>query len=216
MDYMASQPIRLLTLTGEHVILTLSGVALATLIGVPLGICISRVRLLATPVLALAGILYTVPSLALFAVLIPVFGLGIRLAVTALVLYALLAIIRNTASGIEAVSPDARDAAIGIGMSSWQRLRLVELPLALPAVVAGLRIATVMSIGVASVAAYIGGGGLGTLIFRGIATVNNDMIVAGALPIAGLALLADNGLLRVERLLHGGRRAKPPAGAAAV
>jgi osmoprotectant transport system permease protein len=211
MEYLASHPGRLVLLTGEHVQLTLAGVALATLVGVPLGIAISRVRILAPPVLALAGVLYTIPSLALFAVLIPILGLGFRLAITALVLYALLAIIRNTAVGLDTVSSEVREAALGMGMSSWQRLRLVELPLALPAVVAGIRIATVMSIGVASVAAYIGGGGLGTLIFRGIATVNNDMILAGALPIAALALVADSLLVRAEQRLRGTGRAEPMA-----
>jgi osmoprotectant transport system permease protein len=212
MEYILSHPARLLALTAEHVQLTLAGVGLAALIGVPLGVAISRIRFLATPVLALTGVLYTIPSLALFAVLIPVIGLGFRLAVTALVVYALLAIIRNTAVGLATVSPEVREAAIGMGMSSWQRLGLVDLPLALPAVLAGIRIATVMSIGVASVAAYVGGGGLGTLIFRGIATVNNDMIVAGAVPIAGLALIADSLFVRAERrLLRGAGRAQPTA-----
>jgi osmoprotectant transport system permease protein len=215
-DYILAHPARLLALTAEHVQLTVVGVAIAAVIGVPLGVVISRVRRLETPVLALAGILYTIPSLALFAVLIPVLGLGFRLAIAALVMYALLAIIRNTAVGLDTVSPEVREAAVGMGMSSWQRLRLVDLPLALPAVLAGIRIATVMSIGVASVAAYIGGGGLGTLIFRGIATVSNDMIIAGALPIAGLALLADSLLLRAERRLRrgAGRDEPAPAGGA--
>jgi osmoprotectant transport system permease protein len=214
-EYALGHPERLLALTGQHVQLTVVGVALATLIGVPLGIAISRARVLATPVLALAGVLYTIPSLALFAALIPVLGLGFRLAITALVVYALLAIIRNTAVGLDTIGPEIREAAIGMGMSSRQRLWLVELPLALPAVLAGVRIATVMSIGVASVAAYIGGGGLGTLIFRGIATVNTDMIVAGAVPIAALAVAADALLLRAERSLRRGDPERPAAAGAA-
>jgi osmoprotectant transport system permease protein len=171
-------------------------------VGVPLGILMTRRRRLARPVLAAAGLLQTIPSLALFGFLIPmpfIGGIGARTAIAALVVYALLPILRNTYTGIRSVDPAIIEAATGIGMTPRQRLRSVELPLALPVVLAGVRIATVVSIGLATIAAAIGAGGLGVLIYRGVAIVDHRLILAGAVPAALLALAADAGLGAVEK-----------------
>jgi osmoprotectant transport system permease protein len=149
-----------------------------------------------------AGVLQTIPSLALFGFLIPlpfVGGIGARTAIVALVLYALLPIVRNTYTGILQVDPAVSEAATGLGMTDGERLRLVELPLALPVVLAGVRIAAVVSVGTATIAAAVGAGGLGTYVFRGIATVDTRLILAGAVPAAILALAVDGLLARVER-----------------
>jgi len=159
-----------------------------------------------------AGVLYTVPSLALFAMLIPFTGLGARPAIVALILYSLLAIIRNTVAGIDAVDPRLLDAARGMGMTGRQRLMLVELPLGLPVILAGVRVATVSAIGIATVAAYVGAGGLGVLIFDGIRTIDGDRIVAGAIPISILALLSDWSLARLGGAAR--RDVAPSAGGA--
>jgi osmoprotectant transport system permease protein len=184
----------ILSLTGEHVLLVALSTAAATLVGVPLGIALTRRPRLARPVLGVAGVVQTIPSLALFGFLIPlplVGGIGARTAIVALVVYALLPILRNTHAGILSVEPAIVEAATGLGMTPRQRLAYVELPLALPIVLAGVRIATVVSIGLATIAAAIGAGGLGSLIYRGIATVDDRLILAGAVPAAALALAAD-------------------------
>ena len=189
-------------LTGQHVVLVLVSTALAVAIGLPLGIALTRRPKLAKPVLAAASVIQTVPSLALFGFLIPLpllGGIGARTAVTALVVYALLPILRNTYAGITSVDPATVEAATGLGMTRGERLRLVELPLALPVVLAGVRIAGVVSVGLAAIAAAIGAGGLGVLIYRGIATVDNRLILAGALPAALLALVVDGALGWLER-----------------
>ncbi len=189
-------------LTGQHVVLVLVSTALAVAIGLPLGIALTRRPKLAKPVLAAASVIQTVPSLALFGFLIPLpllGGIGARTAVTALVVYALLPILRNTYAGITSVDPATVEAATGLGMTRGERLRLVELPLALPVVLAGVRIAAVVSVGLAAIAAAIGAGGLGVLIYRGIATVDNRLILAGALPAALLALAVDGALGWLER-----------------
>jgi len=189
-------------LTGQHVVLVLVSTALAVAIGLPLGIALTRRPKLAKPVLAAASVIQTVPSLALFGFLIPLpllGGIGARTAVTALVVYALLPILRNTYAGITSVDPATVEAATGLGMTRGERLRLVELPLALPVVLAGVRIAAVVSVGLAAIAAAIGAGGLGVLIYRGIATVDNRLILAGALPAALLAVAVDGALGWLER-----------------
>ena len=189
-------------LTGEHVLLVLAATALAVGIGVPLGVALTRRSGLARAVLAAASIAQTVPSLALLGLLIPLpvlGGIGKSTAILALVVYALLPILRNTYAGIRSVDPAVLEAADGLGMRPGERLRAVELPLALPVIVAGVRVATVATIGLATVAAAIGAGGLGVLIYRGIATVDNRLILAGALPAALLAIVADGFLGWVER-----------------
>ncbi len=175
---------------------------LAAAIGIPLGIVLTRRPRLARPVLAIAGVVQTIPSLALFGFLLPlplIGGIGARTAIVALLVYAMLPILRNTYAGILSVDPSISEAATGLGMTPRQRLWWVELPLALPVVLAGVRIATVVSIGLATIAAAIGAGGLGVLIYRGIAIVDNRQILAGAVPAALLALAADGLLGLLER-----------------
>ena len=198
MNYLLSNPETVAGLAGQHLVLVLVAVALAVAIGIPLGFLAHRFRVLETPILTLTGLMYLIPSLALFAFLIPILGLGAPPAVVALVLYSLLVIVRNTVAGLRSVPPHNIDAAIGMGMSPLQRVWLVELPLGLPIIVGGVRIAIVMCVGIATIAAYIGAGGLGTLIFRGIATVDTDMIIAGAVTIAAIAIALDTALRWAE------------------
>lgn len=192
MQYLLDQPERVLGLTWDHIQLVGTAVIIAAIIGIPVGILISRVRFLQMPVLNLSGMLYTIPSLAFFAILIPYTGIGKNTAIIALVMYSLLAIIRNTTVGMDEVDRNIKDAADGMGMTPFQRLRMVELPLALPYILTGLRIATVAAIGIAVIAAVIGGGGLGRLVFDGIRSPNmRDRVVAGAIMSIALALVAD-------------------------
>jgi osmoprotectant transport system permease protein len=189
-------------LTAQHLALVLASTLSAVAIGVPLGIALTRRPRLARPVLGFAGVVQTIPSLALFGFLIPLpflGGIGARTAIVALGLYSLLPILRNTHAGIRSVDPAVAEAAAGLGMTDGERLRLVELPLAFPVVLAGVRIAVVVGIGLATIAAAIGAGGLGVLIYRGVATVDHRLILAGALPAALLALAFDFGLGRMER-----------------
>ncbi len=202
MWYLIDQPARVLELTLEHIRLVGVSVLVAVLIGVPLGILCTRVRWLESPVLNLSGVLYTVPSLAFFAMLIPYTGLGTSTATIALALYSLLAIIRNTVAGIDEVPRATVDAARGMGMTGRQRLFLVELPLALPVIFAGIRVATVAAIGIAVIAAVIGAGGLGRLIFDGLRRVDADQVLAGAIMATLLALAADWGLKRLGDALR--------------
>jgi osmoprotectant transport system permease protein len=193
-----------LQVTLEHVFLVAIAMGIATLIAIPLGIALTRRRALRVPVLGLANVMQTVPSLALFGFLIPVpfiGGIGRRTAIVALVLYALLPILRNTYAGIAGVDPAVIEAARGMGMTPRQLLWQVELPLSSGVILAGLRVATVITIGVATIAAAIGAGGLGTFIFRGVSMVNDQVILAGAVPAALLAILADVSLGWAERRL---------------
>jgi osmoprotectant transport system permease protein len=188
-------------LLGQHVGLVAISTAIASALGLPLGVLVARRPAWRRPVLGLANVFQTIPSLALFGLLIPVFGIGAWTAITALVVYALLPIVRNTYAGIAGVDPAVREAGRGMGMTDGELLRLVELPLAAGVILAGVRIATVVSVGIATIAAAIGAGGLGVYIFRGVATVDNTLILAGAIPAALLALLADALLGFVERRL---------------
>lgn len=185
--------------TGEHLLLVGIAIALAVLIGIPLGVLITRNKTLRQPVLAIANIFQTIPSLALFGLLIPLVGIGSVPAIVALTLYSFLPIIRNTYTGIMSVDPAVREAGQGMGMTDWQLLSQVELPLALGFILAGVRVATVIAVGIATIAAAIGAGGLGVFIFRGIAVVNNQLILAGAIPAAAIALLADYGIGWLEK-----------------
>ncbi len=185
----------------EHLRITALALALSVLVGIPLGVHIARERFLAGPVLAVVSAIQTVPSVALLGSLLPLFGIGIKPALVALFLYSLLPIVRNTFAGISQVDPAAIEAARGMGMSDWQILHHVTLPQSLPVLMAGLRTSTVLSVGVATLAALIGAGGLGTFIFRGIAMVNSQMVLAGAIPAAVLALALDGLLAFVERWL---------------
>jgi osmoprotectant transport system permease protein len=186
--------------TIEHVVIVAVAVAIACAAGIPIGIAVVRHPRSGGVALRVIDIIQTIPSLALFGFLIPlplIGGIGIRTAIVALILYSLLPIVRNTVTGITGIDPLVREAAIALGMTDNQRLMRVELPLAMPSIVTGVRIATVIAIGVATIGAAVGGGGLGTLIFRGVAMVDTTRILAGALPAAGLAILADVVLSRI-------------------
>ncbi len=192
----------ILVLTREHVFLVFVSTAVAVLAGVPLGIFLTRKKSLQTPILGFANIMQTVPSLALFGLLIPIsfIGIGVTPAIIALALYALLPVIRNTVTGISGIDSKIKEAATAMGMTDLQILRQVELPLAMPVILTGIRVAVVISVGVATIAAAIGAGGLGTYIFRGLRQNNNNLILAGAIFSALLALLADFGLGQIAKL----------------
>ena len=203
-DFIIRNRAEVLQLTLEHLTLVAIAMTLAVVIGVPLGVALTRRQALERWVLGAANVIQTVPSLALFGFLIPVpliGGIGGRTAVVALTLYALLPIIRNTYVGITGVDPAVIEAARGMGMTDGQLLWQVEIPLSLGVILAGIRVATVICVGVATIAAAIGAGGLGMYIFRGVAMVNNQVILAGAIPAAVLAVLADVSLGWAERRL---------------
>lgn len=194
-------------LTLEHLWLVGVSTVLAVLVGIPLGILITRWPSLNKPILGSANIIQTIPSLALFGFLLPAPWIGERadrLAILALTLYALLPLIRNTYTGIKSVDPAVVEAGRGMGMTDRQLLFQVELPLALGVIIAGVRVAAVISVGLATIAAAIGAGGLGEYIFRGLAMVNNQVILAGAIPAALLAILADISLGWLEKRLSPG------------
>ena len=189
-------------LTFEHLWLTFFALLLAVAVGLPLGVLLTRFERLAKPVIAMANVIQVIPSLALFGLLLPVPWLGAdaaRLAILALTGYALLPILRNTYAGIRSVDPALIDVARAMGMTGGQRLWKIELPLGASVILAGIRTATVTCVGVATIAAAIGAGGLGELIFRGVASVDNGLVLAGAIPAALLALVADGVLGFVEK-----------------
>jgi osmoprotectant transport system permease protein len=191
--------------TLQHLWLVGWSTLFAIVIGIPLGIAIARHPASSKPVLAGANIIQTIPSLALFGFLLPVPWLGERadrLAILALTLYALLPVIRNTYTGIRGVDPAVVEAGRGMGLTDSQLLFQVQLPLALSVILSGVRVAIVISVGLATIAAFIGAGGLGEFIFRGVAMVNNQLILAGAIPAALLALLADFSVGWLERRLQ--------------
>ncbi|WP_126428083.1 ABC transporter permease [Brevibacillus marinus] len=182
----------------QHIQLVALSMLIAILLGVPLGILVSRVKFLQGPVLGLAGILQTIPSLALLGFMIPFFGIGVTTAVIALFLYSLLPIVRNTFTGIKDVDKAVVQAAKGMGMTNWQILAKVELPLSLSVIMAGIRTSTVINVGTATLAAFIGAGGLGDFIFLGISRSLDALVLIGAVPAAILALLIDYLLGRLE------------------
>ena len=205
LHFMISNRQQVLELTLEHI--TLAGVStlIAALVGIPLGIVITRIPQLSKPILGSANVIQTIPSLALFGFLLPAPWIGDRagrLAILALALYCLLPLIRNTYAGIQSVDPAVVEAGRAMGLTDRQLLFQVQLPLASGVIVAGVRIAVVLSIGLATIAAAIGAGGLGEFIFRGLAMVNNQVILAGAIPAALLALAADFLLGLLERRLN--------------
>lgn len=204
-EYLLRHHTEILELTMQHLWLVGVSMLLAVAAGVPLGILVSRWPGLSKLILGSANIFETIPSLALFGFLLPAPWLGARadrLAITALALYALLPIIRNTYTGIVGVDPAVREAARGMGMTDRQLLLQVELPLASGVIIAGVRVATVLTVGIATIAAAIGAGGLGEFIFRGLAMVDNRVILAGAIPAALMALIADILLGLLERRLR--------------
>lgn len=190
--------------TAEHVFLVAVSITIAVAIGIPLGVFLTRRPSLASPVIGFANVTQTIPSLALFGFLIPIpliGGIGNTTAIVALVLYALLPLLRNTYAGIQSVEPSVVEAGRGMGMTDLERLRLIEIPLSLPTILAGVRIATVNAIGLATIAAAVGAGGLGNSILRGLSMVDSRLILAGAVPAAALALVADGLLGRFEKWL---------------
>ncbi len=192
----------LVTLSLEHLVLVSSALGIATSLAIPTGILLTRREGLRRWVVGFTNVMQTVPSLALFGFLIPLpflGGIGKHTAIIALVIYALLPILQNTLAGILSVDRAVRESALAMGMTGRQLLWLVELPLASRTILTGLRVATVITVGTATIAAAIGGGGLGVFIFRGLATVNTAQILAGAVPAALMALAADRGLSWIER-----------------
>jgi osmoprotectant transport system permease protein len=203
--FIARHRAEVLTLTAEHLWLVSISMLLAVGIGVPLGIVLTRKPGWKAIILGTNNVIQTIPSLALFGLLLPLPWLGVRadrLTITALTLYALLPIVRNTFTGISGIEAPVREAALGMGLDSRQILWHVELPLAMPVILAGVRVATVITIGVATIAAAIGAGGLGEFIFRGLAMVDNNVILAGAIPAALMALIADGILGLLQSLLQ--------------
>ncbi|HWQ41829.1 MAG TPA: ABC transporter permease [Desulfosporosinus sp.] len=184
--------------TGQHIEMTLLSMFFAILISVPLGVFLTRHRDMAESIIGVTAVFQTIPSLALLGIMIPLFGIGFLPAVIALTIYGLLPILRNTYTGIISVDQAAIEAGKGMGMTPRQILFMVEIPLALPIIMAGIRTATVLIIGVATIATLIGSGGLGDLIYRGIAMASTELILAGAIPAAILALVFDFGLKKIE------------------
>lgn len=209
-DYMLKRPDKVFEYFLEHLEVAGISVLLAILIGVPLGILITRHERLASVVLYVAGIIQTIPSLAMFGFLIPIFGIGLKPAVVALVLYGQLSIIRNTYAGIKNVSSDLVEAGRGMGMTEKQILFMVELPVAFSVILGGVRTALVTIVGIATIAAWIGAGGLGHLIIRGINTINMSMTLAGAIPAALLSLAVDFLMGKFEKAVDPmNRKSKP-------
>jgi osmoprotectant transport system permease protein len=203
--------VELASLLGQHVLLVAGSTLAAVALGVPLGIFSSRRPRLAAPLMAVAGIVQTIPSLAMFGFLLPVpvvGGVGARAALVVLILYGLLPIVRTTIAGLRGIEPSIREAGVAMGMTPRELLRQVELPLALPSIVAGVRVAAVVGVGSATIAAAIGAGGLGEYIYRGLSMVDTTVILAGAVPAAGLALVVDAVLLWMEKQLSARRRSQ--------
>lgn len=205
-SYIAGNFPLILELTWQHVTIVGVAVGAAILAGVPIGIAITQNQRAADIVLYVAGIIMTIPSIALFGVMIPILsvinqGIGYLPAVIAVFLYSQLPIVRNTYTAIKSVDPALREAAKGMGMTTWQRLRRVEIPIALPIIMAGIRVAVVINIGIAAIAAYIGAGGLGMLIRAGISQTDPRQLIAGALAVSVLAVIADYSLLALQRHL---------------
>jgi osmoprotectant transport system permease protein len=197
-EFMQQQSDKLVSQTLQHIGLTFISLIIAVLVGLPLGIWITRRRQFSGIILGIAGVLQTIPSIALLGFMIPLLGIGAKPAIVALLLYALLPIIRNTYTGITGVDGAVKEAALAMGMNKWQILFKVELPLAMPVILAGIRTATVINVGVATLASYIAAGGLGEFIFGGISLNNTNMILAGAIPAALLAILFDFLLSRLQ------------------
>lgn len=200
-QYIVTHQEELVTLIIEHIKLTAISVGLAILIGVPLGILISYIKKASKPILSVANVVQAIPSMALLGFMIPFLGIGSIPAVVAVVLYSLLPIIKNTYTGIDNINPQTLEAAKGIGLTPLQVLTKVQIPLALPVIMAGVRIASVTAVGLMTMAAFIGAGGLGSLVFAGIRTANNNQILAGAIPACILALVVDYFIGLVEKLV---------------
>lgn len=200
-EFVISRKEEIINLFFQHIYLTFGAILLAILIGIPLGILITKVKLLQKPISGLINIIQAVPSMALLGLLIPILGIGSVPAITMVVLYSLLPIVKNTYTGLTNIDPNLLESARGMGLTNNQILRLVQMPLALPIIMSGVRISAVTSVGLMTLAAFIGGGGLGYLVYSGIQTVNNNMILAGAIPSCILALLIDFLFGKIETLI---------------
>lgn len=198
MDYVVANYSMIGHVVLRHAQICLISVALALALGIPIGILCAKIRLLAPVLLGTVSVIYTVPTLAMFGLMIPILGIGLIPALAAIVLYSLLPLVQNTFTGIVAVRREIREAAIGMGMGPLQILLGVELPLAMPVIFAGIRTAVVSAVGMATLASLIGAGGLGDIVFRGIASVSLAVVLAGSVPVVALAVLADRGLGRVQ------------------
>jgi osmoprotectant transport system permease protein len=204
MDYFIANYDRILLATVRHLEICAISIGLALALGIPLGIAAAKIRSLSFPVLGAVGVIYTVPTLAMFGLMIPLLGLGVVPAIAAIVLYSLLPVVQNAYTGIINVPPHTREAARALGMSEAQILWRVELPLSLPVLSAGTRTAVVNAVGMGTLASLIGAGGLGDLIFRGISTVSMAVVLAGSIPVVVMAVLADI-LLRALEARAAGR-----------
>ena len=217
--FWASHRMELAGLIGQHILLVAISTMAAIAVGVPLGILAARRPRMAAPLVGIANVVQTIPSLAMFGFLLPVplvGGIGARAAIVVLILYGLLPIVRTTIAGLNGIDPSIREAGRAMGMTSRELLRQVELPLALPSIVAGVRVAAVVGVGSATIAAAIGAGGLGEYIYRGLSMVDTSVILAGAIPAAAIALLVDGSLLWLERRLSSRRRGRSVRGIAGV
>lgn len=201
LGYMARNGDQIAQRTLEHLSLVGWAVGLAILVGVPIGVVMTRYARLQGPMMGLTNLVQTIPALAFFGFLIPVTGIGWTTSVIVLFFYSMLPVVKNTYTGIKGVDPSLVEAGRGMGLTDLKLLTIVELPLALPVIIVGVRVATVIAIGTATIAALVGGGGLGAIILRGLSQANDTVVLAGAVPAALLAILADVGLGWVERLL---------------
>lgn len=183
----------------QHIYLSFVALAIGIAIALPLGILVARYRRIAEPVIGITAIFQTIPSLALFGFLVPLIGIGAKTALIALIIYALLPILRNTYTGISNIDESMIEAGRGMGMTKNQLLWQIEFPLALPFIMAGIRTATVLTVGIATLATFVGAGGLGDVIYRGLQSYNNSLVLAGALPVALLAILFDLILKWIEK-----------------
>ncbi len=199
MTYLLNNPGKVLTLTEQHLRMTLVALAIALVIALPLGVLLARRPRAYGPVMGTLSMLYTIPSISLLVLLIPLMGLGFWPTILALVIYCQAILVRNVVAGIRGVDPAVLEAARGMGLSDWQVLRQVELPLALPVMLAGLRIAAVATIAIATVAAFFNAGGLGALIREGIAQDYSDKILAGVIAVSAIAILTETGLRVLTR-----------------
>lgn len=202
LQYVCETWTEIVSLTGQHLFLAVSGAMIGIFTAVPLGIFISRRPKISVYVIDIAGMLYTIPSLAMLGFLLPLLGLGWKPAIVALVIYSWLPVLRNTCAGLATVDPAVKEAALGMGATQAQLLFKVELPLALPVIMASVRTVAVLTVGVATLGALVGAGGLGELIFTGISMMDNNMLIAGTIPVTAMAVLFDQSLGYMEHRLQ--------------
>ncbi len=209
MSYLLQNPGKLLMATQQHLVITVVALAIAIVIALPLGVLVARRPRLYGPVMGVLSVLYTIPSISLLVLLIPLLGLGFWPTIVALVVYCQAILVRNVVAGIRGVDPAVLEAARGMGLSAWQILLQVELPLAVPVIVAGVRIATISTISIATVAAFFNAGGLGAVIREGISQDYGDKILSGVIAVSIIAVIGEQSLRAVERLSQRYRREQP-------